>query len=268
VNPHPVDAALGPVRALAGVVIATLPRRVWNRWEGRVPVRASALPAALVPLLLAFAIGIPAFLAFAADMGSSVGSAMIEVAEQANQGRKSATAGPYASWGMIFALPAFLFATPLGWACLYLGGSGLARLLCWAADDPRGDFLISATDAIVRGRLGAARVRRAQDERHQEEGAMVADVLVTGRAMGVPEAIYAVIASRVKPDWAPGVFVLTQNERFKIGEPFDRRIADGLRVVYPLLEAPAVEATRRRVSYTLPPLSEWDAVERRVKVRT
>src|SRR5262249_2257617 len=159
-----------------------------------------------------------------------------------------------------------LFATPLGLLCTYLGGSGVARLLCWAADDPRGDLLLSMSDAVLRSRLGAARERRAQDERHAQEGARVADVLVTGRARGVPDAVYAVIASRVKPDWAPGVFVLTDEARFRIGEPFDRRVADGLRIVYPLLEVPAAEATRRRVAYTLPPLSEWDAVERRVKL--
>ncbi len=92
---------------------------------------------------------------------------------------------------------------------------------------------------------------------------MVADVLVTGRALGVPEAAYAIIASRLKPEWQPGVFVLTEDERFRIGEPFDRRFPDGLRIVYPLLAVPAAEATRRRVSYALPPLSEWNAVEGR-----
>lgn len=251
------------MRGLAGVVIATLPRRLWNDWEGRVPVRASALPAALVPLLLAFAIGIPAFLGFALGMGSTVGSAVLEAGEQFNMGRKPAEAGAYAWYGMIFALPAFLLATPLGWVCTYLGCSGLVRLLCWAADDPRGDPLIGLADAAVRGRLRDARVRRAQQERHALEGAHVADILVTGRAFGIPEATYAVIASRVKPDWAPGVFVLTDDARFRVGEPFDRRLADGLRVVYPLLPVPGAEATRRRVSYTLPPLSEWDAVARR-----
>jgi hypothetical protein len=263
VKPHPLDTALMPVRGLMGVVIATLPRRVWNEWEGRVPVRASALPAALVPLLLAFAIGIPAFLEYALGMGSTVGSAVLEAGAQANMGKKPMEAGAYAWYGMIFALPAFLFATPLGWVCMYLGGSGLVRLLCWAADDPRGDPLIDLADAAVRGRLGEASRRRFQRERNALEGPLVADVLVTGRAIGVPEATYAVMASRVKPDWAPGVFVLTEDERFRIGEPFDRRFPDGLRVVYPLLPVPAAEATRRRVTYTLPPLSEWDAVERR-----
>ena len=263
VKPHPLDTALMPVRGLAGVVIATLPRRVWNEWEGRVPVRSAALAAALLPVLLAFAIGIPAFLEYALGMGSTIGSAVLEAGAQANMGKKPMEAGAYAWYGMMFALPAFLFATPLGWLCTYLGGSGVVRFFCWAADDPRGDPLIGLTDAFVRGRLGDARQRRAQEERHALEGAWVADVLVTGRAMGVPEATYAVIASRVKPDWAPGVFVLTDTDRFRIGEPFDRRVADGLRVVYPLLPVPAAEATRRRVTYTLPPLSEWDAVTRR-----
>jgi len=263
VKPHLLDTALMPVRGLAGVVIATLPRRLWNDWEGRVPVRSAALASALVPLMLAFAIGIPAFLEYALGMGSTVGSAVLEAGAQANMGKKPMEAGAYVWYGMIFALPAFLFATPLGWVCTYLGGSGVVRFFCWAADDARGDPLIALADAAVRAGLSDARVRRAQRDRNALEGPLVADVLVTGRAIGVPEATYAVIASRMKPDWAPGVFVLTEDERFRVGEPFDRRFPDGLRVVYPLLAVPAAEATRRRVPYALPPLSEWDAVERR-----
>jgi len=60
----------------------------------------------------------------------------------------------------------------------------------------------------------------------------------------------------------PVIETVTQGG-YRIGEPLDRRFPDGLRVVYPLLSVPAAEATRRRVSYALPPLSEWDAVERR-----
>jgi hypothetical protein len=125
--------------------------------------------------------------------------------------------------------------------------------------------VLSLADAVVRRRLAERRRRREEDDRHAQEGPEVADVLVTGASVGIPEAVYAVLASRLKHGWEPGVFVLTDDARFRLGERRDRRYRDGLRAVYPLLEVPEVEATRRRVTYSLPLLSEWDASEQRVR---
>jgi hypothetical protein len=246
------------------MLVATLPRRIWNDWEGRVPVRACGAPAALLPVFLAFAIGIPAFLAFAQGMGSTVGGAIIEAGYQANAGKKPAEAGTYTWFGMMFALPAFLFATPTGLLCLYLGGSGAVRLLAWAADDARGDFLLTGLDALVRGGSARARDRRAEATRLAREGKETPDLLIRGRDMGVENAVYLVVASRVKPGWDPGVFLLTQEGRLRVGPRLDRQFPEGLRAVYPLGEVAALEITRRGLDYTLPALSQYDPMTRRI----
>ncbi len=253
------------LRPLAGVVAACLPARNWNAWDGRVPVRAMALPAALLTFFAGFAVGIPGFLAYSQSMGSQVGGLVLKSGHEVNTGRMPAEAPAIAWFSMVIALPAFAFFTPTGLLATYLVGSGIFRLLCWGAGEPRGDPLLSVADAVVRDRLTARHRRREEEERNGLEGPEVPDLLLSGAAMGVPEAVYAVVASRLKPGWDPGVFVLTANARFRIGERRDRRHRDGLRAVYPLLEVPAVEATRRRVTYTLPPLSEWDGVSQRVR---
>src|SRR5262249_40802858 len=100
-KPRLLDAVLFPVRAIVGLAVATLPRRIWNDWEGRVPVRAAAAPAALLPVFLSFAIGIPAFLAFAQGMGSTIGGAVLEAGSQANMGKKPVEAGGDTWFGMM-----------------------------------------------------------------------------------------------------------------------------------------------------------------------
>jgi hypothetical protein len=246
------------------VVVATLPRRLWNDWEGRVPVRAAALPAALLPAFLAFAIGIPAFLHFATGMGSTIGDAVIEAGHEANAGKKPEEAGAHILFGMMFALPAFLFATPLGWTCLYLGVSGTVRLLSWAADDPRGDPLIAWADATAREWHGRRRRRRTQSARRAREGEETPDLLIRGRALGLSDAVYALVASRLKPGWDPGVFLVTREGRLRVGARLDRQFPEGLRAVYPLGEVAAVEVTRRGIDYSLPALSEYDPMTRRI----
>ena len=46
--------------------------------------------------------------------------------------------------------------------------------------------------------------------------------------------------------------MLDGETRYRIGRPFDRRYAGGLRTVYPLVEVAQAEVMRRMVRYTLP----------------
>ncbi len=255
----------GGLRPLVGIVAACLPARTWSSWEGRIPVRAMALPAALLTLLAGFAIGIPGFLSYAQSLGSQVGDLVLQSGPEVNAKRLPAEAPAIAWFSIMVALPAFAFFTLRGLLSTYLIGSGLLRLLCWAAGEPRGDLLLSVADGVVRGRLADRRRQRAEEARNALEGPEVPDLLLRGLALGFPEATYAVVASRLKTGWEPGVFVVTENGRFRIGHRQDRRQRDGLRAIYPLLEVPAAEATRRWVTYTLPPLSEWDAVSQRTR---
>jgi hypothetical protein len=252
-------------RPLLGLLAAFLPARHWPGWDGPLPVRAMALPAALVTFFAGFAVGIPGFLRYAQQMGTQVGDLVLQSGHAVNAGRLPADAPVYAWNTMFLALPAYAFLTPGGLLATYLVCSGIVRCACWAAGDPRGDPLLSALDATVDRQLHAARGRRLEAERAAQEGPEVPDLLVTGRAIGVSGAAFAVIASRLKEGWEPGVFVLTGEGRFRLAPRLDRRFPDGLRAVYPLLEVPAVEATRRRVAYTLPPLSDWDPVARQVR---
>jgi hypothetical protein len=218
------------------------------------------LPAALVTVFVGFAVGIPGFLAYAQSLGRQVGDLVVESSHEVNAGRMPEEAPAVAWFSIVLALPAFALLTPSGLFATYLVASGLFRLLSWAADDPRGDPLVDIGDGMVRRRRAESRRRRDQDARREQEGPEVEDVLVHGGAVGLPEAVYAVVSSRLKPGWDPGVFVLlADGGRYRLGERRDRRYRAGLRAVYPLLEVPSAEATRRRVAYALPPLSEWDA---------
>jgi hypothetical protein len=246
-----LEEALGPFgRALLGLGAAFLPRRLWPRWDGSIPITAAALPAALMTLLAAFAIGVPGFLEYAASISSSgVDSALDRVGEQ-----RDAFGGAIGMSAL--SLFMFLFLTPMGWVTLYLGATGLVRWAAHAVDEPFGDPLLTGLDAACR-RIGAAfRDDTARRARERLEGVAVADVLLTGRDGGAPDADFVVVASRRKAGWEPGVFVVTPEKWYKIGRPFDHRYTGGLRVVYPITEVGAAEIIRRSVAYDLPRLSD------------
>ena len=64
-----------------------------------------------------------------------------------------------------------------------------------------------------------------------------------------------VVASRQKPGWERGVFVITPDAWYRLGEPIDREMPAGLRTLYPLTELRDLEVRRKSVEYTLPPLT-------------
>jgi hypothetical protein len=228
-----------------------LPRRARLRWDGRLPVTATAGWSALATVMLAFAIGVPGFLRYATRAGSAVTDTLMTTADAVNQGQASEDKMPEAYALSMLALPAYLFFTPRGLVTLYVGASGLVRCLAFAAGEPRGDPLIGAIDAVLR-RAGARRkARREAAIREAQEGPEVPDVLLSGRDGGAPEAVYALVASRRKPGWSEGTFVLDGESRYRIGRPFDRRYPGGLRTVYPLVEVAQAEVMRRMVRHTL-----------------
>ncbi|HET9317928.1 MAG TPA: hypothetical protein VFQ51_20205, partial [Vicinamibacteria bacterium] len=141
-------------------------------------------------------------------------------------------------------------------------GTGLFRCLAFAAGEPRGDPLIAGLDASVRRARERRGARRDAATREAQEGPEVPDVLLSGRDGGAPEAVYALVASRRKPGWSEGTFVLDGETRYRIGPPFDRRYPGGLRTVYPLVAAAQAEVMRRIVRHSLPPLSTPSAPDR------
>jgi hypothetical protein len=250
-------AELGDVaRYLIAVPAALLPRRLWPRWDGWLPMERGAVVSSLLTFFAAFALGIPSFLRYAGLAGSAVADTMLTTATAINTGHAphGAMAGSYAV--SMFALPAFLFFTPLGWLTLYLFFTGLYRSIACAVGDPHGDPLVGLAHWGASTALLRRRQREAAEVRAAQEGPDAPDVLLTGREGGAPEATYVVVAARVKDGWTRGTFVMTADTWYRLGEPFDRRFPDGLRRVYPLIVPGQAEAIRRQVQYEMPGLSE------------
>ena len=127
-------------RALLGFGAAFLPRRLWDRWDGSIPITAASLPAALLTFFLAFAIGVPGFLEYAAGVSALGVDAAVEKLPQ----QESAFGGAIGMSAL--ALFMFLFLTPKGWLSLYLGTTGLLRLASYLAGDPFGDPILTGLE--------------------------------------------------------------------------------------------------------------------------
>jgi hypothetical protein len=233
-----------------GPFAACLPRRLWGRWDGHIPIHGGSIPAAMATIFVAFAVGVPGFF----DYAIPVSDHGVDTALQRGAEKDFALGGAIGL--SAFSLFAFLFLTPKGWLTLYLGLTGLVRLGAATISDPFGDPLLTGVDALGRRARMAFRDDTARRARERLEGVAVSDVLLTGRDGGAPEADFVVVASRRKAGWQAGVFVVTPEKWYRIGRSFDRRYPGGLRVVYPLTEVGGAEILRRSVAYDLPRLSE------------
>ncbi|HLA78274.1 MAG TPA: hypothetical protein VJU18_11895, partial [Vicinamibacteria bacterium] len=134
--------------------------------------------------------------------------------------------------------------------------TGFLRLAAAYAEEPHGDPILSGLDHALRAASNRIRRDRWAELRQRLEGAEVPDLCLQGEAAGEPEASYVIIASRRKPGWEKGVFVVTTDTWYRLGEPCDRRYPGGLRTVYMLFEVAKAEVLRRSVYYELPRVSE------------
>jgi hypothetical protein len=226
-----------------------LPRRHWRRLPGSFPMETAAFASGLVTLFAGAAVGIPGFLAHA-HATSSLGL-------DAELHRVFTDAGGYRQ-GMVqgfagISLFTFLLLTPAGWLTLYLMGSGVIRMGGAWFDDPLGDPVLTAIDAVVWRSRARRRDRAARVAREAREGPEVADRLVSGRAAGIPRCDFVIVSARRKPGWERGVAVFTADGCYRIGEPVEQTIAGHLRTLYPLTAHDDLEAIRRSVRYDLPP---------------
>lgn len=233
---------------VAAMAAGLLPVRFWPRLPSALPMPAAAFASGALTFFLGAAIGIPAFLAHAGLTTSLANAAMIEaeMRQQAsyNRGMVQGFAG--------LSIFTFLLLTPAGWLTMYLMGSGALRMGAAWFDDPMGDPILTAVDAVAwRASIG----RRARHEiaaRAALEGPETRDRVVSSAAAGVPGCDLAVVSSRRKPGWERGVVVITQAACYRIGEPVERTIAGRLRTIYPLTEHRDLEAIRASVHYELP----------------
>ncbi|HET7294228.1 MAG TPA: hypothetical protein VFM88_17525 [Vicinamibacteria bacterium] len=223
------------------VFAALLPARLRRDLEAHLPIRAMAFPSAILQIAAGYFIGLDGFLRYAAG-----------VAEGANR-----LTGEIGLAMGLSGLSIFTFAllTPQGLVASYLVITGSARALFAASSGVPGDPLLALADHVYLARRRRSAEEQAIAERQAREGAAVPDVLETGPTAGFPDADWVVIASRLKPGWEKGVFVVTTDRWYRIADGVDRRTPDGLRRFYVLHAVGQAEVIRRSVFYDHPQLS-------------
>jgi len=252
-----LDYLAGIGRALLAVPAALLPQRYWESLES-LPIRRAAPASGLATTiggLYPGGRGLVAYLNRAADASID---ATFDLA--ARQSRGEIPAGvDVTTWDLqrlsIFAFVAFVLFTPLGLLACYLAVSGLLRATSTTCDQPAGDPLLTGADALVRRAARRWRERRAEAARRRAEGPEVPDRVRTGAWAGLQGVDCVDMASRRKPGWTRGTFVITGDKWYTLGEPFDLKLPQGLRTIYPLTEQEVPEVLRRGVQYELPPLN-------------
>lgn len=231
---------------MIAILLANLPVRYWPALEERFAVHRAAWLAGLATMFAGFAVGIPAFITYAWEMAGKT----TEVFMAANGDDVLLPGGGMA------ALPVFFLTTPAGLASLYLTGSGFLRAVgAYLADDPRGDFVLTAIDAVVRRLVTGSRAARFRAKRQALEGPAVPDRLVRGDQVGRPDLALVLLASRAKDGWAPGAYLVGgDGTAHRIGVAFDVQTPAGLRTAYPLAPLTTLEPIRHAIPYALPRL--------------
>jgi hypothetical protein len=200
-----------------GTAAAILPARWWPALDVHVPTTSSVALSVIATITAAVVIGIPPYMRLA-ERGVT--------------------------------LLAFLMGTPAGWATAYLGTTGLIRALGYAGDDPFGDPVLTAIDALLlRGRQ-KQHVRSARTLRENLEGPEVPDRVVPGEKLGMPDVDF-VIVSRAKSDWDEGTVLIGEGKNYRVGIIEKRTIAGRLRTLYPVTEHRDAEVFRRAVRYDI-----------------
>ena len=165
------------VRYLIAVPAAMLPRRLWSRWDGWLPMGRGTLLCSLLTFFAAFAIGLPSFLRYATRAGSDVSEAMLKTGVAVNTGKAPAGAMPGSYAVSMLALPAFVLFTPLGWLSTYLFLTGVYRSIACATGDAQGDPFIGLVHHGWTTAVQRRRQRTAAELRAAQEGPQVPDAL-------------------------------------------------------------------------------------------
>lgn len=241
-----------------GIAAGVLPRRHWPALDRRIPVSEMALPSAIATFGVAALFGIPGFFRYVERRTDIIVEGVLVATGWMAPPEQPVLAEGAAQMVWISGyLAPFTYAllTPTGLVTFYLALSGYFRLAAWYVDQPQGDFLLTLLDSAVARRRRAAGIDRSRADREALEGPETPDRLITGRAAGIPEAELVVVSSRRKPGWEAGVFVITPDAWYRLGQPVERILPGGLRTLYPLSEIHDLEVRRKSVEYELPPLS-------------
>ncbi len=202
------------------------------------------------------ALGIRGFFGYLELVRASPSASIMEIAKRQLTGELPETAAvsavPAAIW--MTAPVAFALFTPLGLFSVYLVASGFIRVVSWWVAEPHGDPVLTGIDWLASRTRRSAREGSERRARLDAEGAEEPDRLYHGAWAGLPGVDLVVVASRRKPGWQTGTFVITPDGWYTLGEPFDRQTPHGLRTVYPLTAQTGNAVLRKGVSYRLPPL--------------
>jgi hypothetical protein len=243
------------LKALVATMAGLLPVGWWPALEARVPVRRLAPVSGLATMFSGFALGIPDYFRFLEAAVAGGNEALLET------GRLSYV--PSLNSWMVLGPFAFALFTPLGLLASYLCLTGAVRASsAWLVDDPRGDPLLTALEATARRLVARVSIARARRVRERLERTEEPDRLVTGAWAGLPQVDFVVLASRRKPGWEAGVFVITADCWYRLGRPFDMPLPAAWRTAYPLTKIDTLEVLRKGVPYELPLVSSGDRPRR------
>jgi hypothetical protein len=235
---------------LSAMAASLLPHRLWPRLPSTFNMIPAAFGSGLITLFAGTAIGIPGFLEHAhATTSLAIDAQLHKVFTDVNAGYNQGLSQGFSA----LAIFTFLLLTPKGWVTMYCVGGGGLRMAAAYFDDPIGDPILTAVDAIAVAQWTGRRDRRAREAREAREGPVIPDRLVSSQAAGIPSCDFVIVSARRKPDWDYGTVVLTADGCYRVGEPVEQTIAGRLRTLYPLTEHKDLEAIRRSVRYDLPP---------------
>jgi len=199
------------------------------------------LPSAILSMVAGFFLGFRGFLAYAAGVAESTNQVTDEVG--------------FSMSVSAFSLFLFALTTPTGLLATYLFLAGALRAFASVAGEARGDPLLGLVDSLLHTRRRRKAATQAAAARAALEGPELPDVLERGEPAGFPDAEWVVIASRLKPGWENGVFVVTPDRWYRILRQIDRPTPEGLKAVYLLGSVGQAEVLRRSVAYEHPQLS-------------
>jgi hypothetical protein len=228
------------------ILIANLPQRWWSVFDDRFAVSRHAWMAGVLTMIAGTLLGVHGFLVYVGIAADGLNIGLLRAQSDLVQ-----LQGP-----LLLALPAFLFASPVGLLSLYLSISGLVRFAAaFIIDDPHGDWVLTGIDSLARRAHRRTSDWDARRTRERREGVQIPDRLLTGALLDRPDIQLAVIASRRK-DWPRGAYLVTPaGIAYRVGDAFDLETRHGLRTVYPLTELTTGEAIRHAIPYELP--AEW-----------
>ena len=246
---------MGMFDTVAAVFVTVLPRRHWPRFDW-MPLHVMVPVSGVITALTGAALGIVGFFAYLERVSGASAISILEVAKQQVAGTLPETAevsGAPMAISMLSPI-AFAFFMPLGLFAIYLVASGWIRVVSWWIAEPHGDPVLTGIDWLVSRTRRTTQERSVSRARLEAEGAAEPDRLYPGTWASLPDVDMVVVASRRKPGWQKGTFVITPDGWYTLGEPFDRRLPQGLRTVYPLTLQKENAVLRKGVSYELPPL--------------